>query len=335
MLDASRSVGGEPQEIACDESGFSGGNLVGIGHSPVFAHASVHLDRAAAADLVATVRARIAAKDGEYKAVELLRSRHGGLVPWFLGPSSPLAGRAQVHLTDTRFFVLARLVDALLGPRPVSGTQRPGEEPSTRPKALLLYRSGERGYGPLRWPQFLRPGANLLRTNNRWLPAEPVPAFFAAVAGMAAEGPPDLRDLMAELGGARTVAERVRAELLTNPKRAPLLEPLIPALRSAIEFWLGSSTRLLIVHDEQSAITPERIAEIAGQLPLRSPGGGFAGVRRVDSTEDPRVQVADYLAGIARRLAGDHLAGGADPARTGLLRPLVHPTSIWPVGWPW
>ena len=31
-------------EIACDESGFSGGNLVGGGHSTVFAHASVRID---------------------------------------------------------------------------------------------------------------------------------------------------------------------------------------------------------------------------------------------------------------------------------------------------
>jgi hypothetical protein len=31
-------------EIACDESGFSGGNLVGRGHSPMFAHASIRID---------------------------------------------------------------------------------------------------------------------------------------------------------------------------------------------------------------------------------------------------------------------------------------------------
>ena len=33
----------EHLEIACDESGFSGGNLVG-GESPVFAHASVRIE---------------------------------------------------------------------------------------------------------------------------------------------------------------------------------------------------------------------------------------------------------------------------------------------------
>ncbi len=42
-------------EIVCDESGFAGGNLVGPGHSRVFAHASLTLDVERAATLVAAL----------------------------------------------------------------------------------------------------------------------------------------------------------------------------------------------------------------------------------------------------------------------------------------
>ena len=47
-------------EIACDESGFSGGNLVGGGHSPVFAHASVRIESEAADELIQHLRRKSA-----------------------------------------------------------------------------------------------------------------------------------------------------------------------------------------------------------------------------------------------------------------------------------
>jgi hypothetical protein len=95
-------------EIACDESGFSGGNLVGGGHSPVFAHASVRIESETARELVQHLRREIGARgDGEYKSPEILRPRRRPLVLWLLGSSSPIHGNAHVHLADTRFFVLA------------------------------------------------------------------------------------------------------------------------------------------------------------------------------------------------------------------------------------
>jgi len=49
----------------------------------------------------------------------------------------------------------------------------------------------------------------------------------------------------------------------------------------------------------------------------------------VDSRTDPRVQVADLLAGVARRVAADELVGRSDPDLTALLRPYVDPASRW------
>jgi hypothetical protein len=62
------------------------------------------------------------------------------------------------------------------------------------------------------------------------------------------------------------------------------------------------------------------------RLPAR---GRFIRFRQVDSRTDPRVQVADLLAGVARKVAADELLGRSDPDLTALLRPYVDPASRW------
>ena len=109
----------------------------------------------------------------------------------------------------------------------------------------------------------------------------------------------------------------------------PLLEPLIPALTRAVHFWGAYAQTISVVHDEQSALTPERIADIAKTFAASHPGGQLSEVRLVDSRGDARVQLADFVAGIARRLASDELKGRPDAELLDLLRPLIDPESIW------
>jgi hypothetical protein len=318
-------------EIACDESGFSGGNLVGVGHSPVFAHASIRVEPETGAELMQHLRQEIGARGtGEYKSPEILRPRRRPILLWLLGPSSPIYGNGYVHLTDTRFFVLARLVDVLLSGRPVSGIASPGRDARTRPMALALYRLGEDAYGTSRWQEFLRLSANLFRTNRRWLPKNPVQTFYAAVDSLAkVSAPAQVRELMIMLGSTQSIAEATRAAHLQNPKLTPLMEPLLPALNRTVHFWGSQSESLFVVHDEQSALTPERIADIAATYAADHPGHQLVGVRLVDSSREPRIQVADFVAGIARRLATDQLHNRADPELIALVRPLVDQESVW------
>jgi hypothetical protein len=318
-------------EIACDESGFSGGNLVGRGHSPVFAHASVRIEPGIADELVQHLRREIGARGaGEYKSPEILRPRRRPVLLWFLGPSSPIHKNAYVHLTDTRFFVLARLVDVLLGEQAVRGIVTPGRNARTRDMALALYRSGEQSYGTARWQQFLTLSANLFRTNRRWLPKAPVQTFYAAVDTLArSRAPDDVRQVMSLLQRTRPIAEGARASHLDNPKLTPLMEPLLPALNCAVTHWGSYAQSLSVVHDEQSALTPERISDIAMAFTASHPGHRLAGVRFVDSSRESRVQIADFVAGIARRHASDGLNGNADPEITALLSPLIDHESVW------
>jgi len=90
----------------------------------------------------------------------------------------------------------------------------------------------------------------------------------------------------------------------------PPLEPLLPALAETVLFWSGGKRQVLVVHDEQSALTADRLRRLQQLFPL-------AGLVTVDSRDDPRVQVADLLAGVARRR----------PAH-GPLQPFLSPASL-------
>jgi hypothetical protein len=293
-------------EIACDESGFSGGSLVG-GHTTVFAHGSVRIGFDAAAQLIDRLRALTGGRAGEVKSVRLRAPHRRAVAEQLLAATAP---HVRIHLTDTRFFVLARLADLVVHRTAVAGTDSPAGDPRARALALGLYAECPR-------PEFLIRAGNLMRTHNRWLPKDPIAAFY------------DLPGLPDEIRRARPAIEQVRAAHERDRKRTPLMEPVIPALARTVEAWLATAPEVEVVHDEQSALTQQRLADIAATVARRHPGGRLVGVRLVDSRADPRVQVADLLAGVARRVASEALAGRQDEGLTALLRPYVLPESTW------
>ena len=249
---------------------------------------------------------------------------------WLLGSSSPIHANAHVHLADTRFFVLARMVDVLLSGQAVRGIACPGRNSHTRTLALALYRSGEQSYGTALWQEFLTLSANLFRTNNRWLPKTPIQMFYAAVEAMTEiSAAADITHVMNLLRSTRPIAEATRSSHVQQPKLTPLMEPLLPALNRTVQYWGSGAEILSVVHDEQSALTPERIADIAMAFAASHPGHRLTDVRLVDSRREPRVQIADFVAGIARRLATDKLKGRADPEILALLGPLIDHESVW------
>ena len=101
----------------------------------------------------------------------------------------------------------------------------------------------------------------------------------------------------------------------------PPLEPMLPALAETVLHWSGGRRPVLVIHDEQSALTAGRLRCLQQVLADGAglPGGGspLAGLVTVDSRDDPRVQVADLLAGVARRLR-----------RNSSLQPFLSSTSL-------
>lgn len=77
------------------------------------------------------------------------------------------------------------------------------------------------------------------------------------------------------------------------------------------------------MHDRQTTLSDERIAALRTAFPA------LAGVTLVPSRSDARVQVADFVAGVAYRITAHARAGHGDPALLALPRPYVDPASVW------
>ncbi|WP_030954727.1 hypothetical protein [Streptomyces sp. NRRL S-481] len=307
--DGERGAAGPCLEIACDESGSDGENLTG-GNTDVFAHAGVSLPLAEAASAVREIRDRIRSPAEEYKANHLLREKHRAVLEWLLAPEGPIHGRARVHLMEKTYFVVDRAVSLLLG------------DPA---EAAALFRAGHRTFGEDGWRVFLEAANHLLRVRHD---GDPVETFYGTVDALCGAHPgTDAARILERLAATRFRAEAYRTGFLDGPPLIPVLNPLLPAIVRTAALWGGDGRPVRLVHDRQNMLTPDRIAWILEAA--RQAGVGLAGVRLVVARDDARVQVADFLAGIARKIASDELNGRGDPALTALLRPYVDPASVW------
>lgn len=305
--------------VACDESGFSGTNLLDPS-SEVITHASVHLDTRTAAEYVALIRSRFRYSATEYKSTQLLKQRPA--LEWLL---RTLPGRAHVHLTDKSFFVVTRMVDYLIGdPSYAAGTSLALE---LRPMALELHRQGPVVFGEVRWHGLLSTFVALMRTKRHRVVYQPaVERFFRELDSLQS----DQLDL-SRLRAARPQLEGVLAKLLDERSSVPPpLEPLLPALLETTRYWSAGGRSVAIVHDEQSALTRHRVACIGAVLAEATEGPPpLADFVQVDSKLEPRVQLADLLAGAARSIATSELHGAGSPGPAALLRPYLSPNSLW------
>ncbi len=326
-------------EVACDESGFSGTNLLDAA-TPVFTHASVDLGLDEAADLVEGLKSGSSWPPGEFKSGQLLR---GPRARETLEPLlAALTDRAHVHVVDKELFLATRVVDLLLAePSYADGTSLSVD---LRPAALALYRAGRsRGSD---WHAFLSCFVELVRTKKRHPTERRLVGAFFRTRDALAEGL-GTRGVDAAAGAVLAALTRTRTRAVLarlagdDPAVPPPLEPMLPALAETVLFWSAGRRQVLVVHDEQSALTATRLrrlqqtlAEAPEWVGRRSPapdGSGvdvsalgqlspLAGLITVDSRDDPRVQVADLLAGVARR--------SPEIDRDPLLRPFLTSTSL-------
>jgi hypothetical protein len=151
-------------------------------------------------------------------------------------------------------------------------------------------------------PEFLRAANDLLRSRAE----EDVETPFFDV----------LRDsgdrTLEALAAARDQAKAFRQ---AQPLTLPILDPLWAAIIHATGYWGGPVS---IAHDRQTTLSPDRIAALQTLA-----AGGLAELTLHESFSHPRVQVADFLAGVARRIAENRLNGHDDPEVTELLQPFT------------
>ncbi|MEV4640534.1 hypothetical protein AB0J80_24645 [Actinoplanes sp. NPDC049548] len=255
----------------------------------VFAHAGVHLPDDVAVECLRELRRRIRSPATEYKANHLLREKHRAVLVWLLGPSSPLFRNAHLFLIDKVRYLLGRL------------------------GALVLTEAGELHH-LVTGNRLLVAANDLLRGKERQDVRGPVDAFFAVLGdGMGA-------------AAARDRALALRLRMKEDPSLS-VLDPLIPALLRAVARWGGDGRPVTILHDRQTMLPAGRVAGL--QRTLREDGLTLQRVRLAAAESEPRVQLANILAGTVRSIAQEELHGRGDPELTMLAGPYVDPSSIW------
>jgi hypothetical protein len=323
-------------EIACDESGYEGEKLIGT-TTDVFAHASVHLDTESAASCMHELRRRIRSPATEYKANHLLREKHRAVLIWLLGPLGPLRGHASAYLIDKAFFVVGKVIDLLTDDvRPTIPGLGVGQDRQAAAMTGALYGESRRGLDPLLWEAFLAASNNVLRAKDPLAVRTSLDSFFNAVDALRLAGSGRTDEVLGLVERVRRDTASLRARLLDNSAMMPPLDPLIPAIVHAVIRWGDGDNAVSIVHDRQNTLSADRIAQLKDLFSRPVPAvlghsarGRLAGLTLVDSTVDPRVQVADILAGTARKIASDELNGRADAELSALLRPYVDTHSVW------
>jgi hypothetical protein len=305
-------------EVACDESGSEGEKLV-RGSTHVFAHASVDVTRERALETIDRVRVEARSPATEVKASVVLRPQNWRLLEWLLGEDGPFLGHAHVHLTDKALHLTRRMVVLLDGQEPVSAADADR-------RAVSLHEAARRRLGTPGWESVLADFNDVVRARS---PEEAMASALSLRAGLR-----ELDDLGSLADGLVAGVPLDAAELdrLVGHGRT-VLDPIVPALADVLRHWGAVGRPLWVVHDVQPTLTDAAIRTAVGSSP-GGPSDALEGITFVDSQDDPRVQLADFLAGASRRIAAHVLEGRGDPALVEMLAPYVSRRSTWLGAWP-
>ncbi|WP_442278654.1 hypothetical protein [Terrabacter sp. 2YAF2] len=301
-------------EVACDESGSEGEKLV-RGSTDTFAHASVDVTTSTATATIERVRVEARSPATEVKASVVLRPQNRRLLEWLLGADGPLLGRAHVHLTDKALHLTGRMVALLDG--------GPASLPDSARRSEQLHRTAVRRLGRQGWETVLADFNDIVRARSLDEAAESAQALRRGLA--------DVADLAPDLVAGVPAGPEALLALVARGRG--VLDPIVPAFAEVLRHWGAVGRPLWVVHDVQATLTDAAIRTAVGS---RADGSSEAleGISFVDSQDDPRVQLADFLAGASRRIASQVLAGQADPGLVDLISPYVSPRSTWLDAWP-
>ncbi|GAA1504346.1 hypothetical protein GCM10009740_39590 [Terrabacter terrae] len=309
-------------EVACDESGSEGEKLVG-GSTDTFAHASVAVSTAVAEETIARVRVEARSPATEVKASVVLRPQNRRVLEWLLGDRGPLLGHSHVHLTDKALHLTGRMLWLLRdGARDGMGGGVDGDG-----DARGLHREAARRVGREAWVSVLAAFNDVVRARS----LEEASAGASLLACRLSEVGGQLdRSLPAE-GWSVPLDPEGLLRLVARGRGA--LDPIVPALADTLRHWGSPGRPFRVVHDVQASLTEAAVrAAVTGSGAEAS--GAFRGLHFVDSHADPRVQLADFLAGAVRRIASQVLAGDADPTLVTLVTPYLSDRSVWLGPWP-
>jgi hypothetical protein len=327
--------------VACDESGNDGGNLLG-GSTLVLAHASVMIESEEAAEVMARLRKSTRSQAPELKAGVLLRSPNFDHARWFLEHPS-IRQNSFIYVVDKSYMLSTKAFDLCI--EPVLHRQGFDIYKDLRANcgAMLLNQFAIRQFGDQWWSALER--LNEMMRVKTPEEVDPILAKFRdglfALARQA-EGPLNLFLLMLMIGTCEYRANWI-TQLQNGHHPVSQIDPIIPAFAETIRHWVHREGVIEIVHDEAKFLTANAIAHIRmGLLHPESLSDSYATrgielprIQQANSLDDPRVQIADLLAGIGRAAAEQALRGEGEHELLHTVRPMISPNSLWgdPASW--
>jgi hypothetical protein len=325
--------GTEQVEIACDESGSDSENLV-EGRSRVFTLGSTDLSLNEAGELMAALRAATGFAGKELKSSTLLKPKYLAAALGVFGRGGVLDGRAKLFLVDKWYMAVCKIVDLVIEEHAYSNGIRLHVTGDARRIALGLFQEGPRAFRIGDWNRLLREFVSFVRTTHRKGTKTTLEELLGTIDDLR------LRAHRNSVSMAMKMLWEGRAQLEKFSSGPPdrdhlrTLDPIFPAVFETARAWHDATGMSIhLVHDRQAVLTVETRAvlqrsgahphrEFPFPVPLRD-------IELVDSRDDPRVQVADIVAGLGNLVGTAAIEGVLDDPLADVVRPMIIATSLW------
>lgn len=289
-----------PRLISCDESGFSGNDMLGSGQ-PFFSYASHDLDLHEADDLLKEARTRFPVQMPELKAWKLMKSPRGRELLSFV--LDRLDGRYIATIYDKRMSLACKLFEYIY-------------EPVLAKNSLLFYENGLHLFvANYLYMQMLTKGASAETTAAefesfmRTLDPAAAPTLFGSADGAGAD--PLLGQILRFARGYNVVIANETRALGRSKAGKWVLDLSISAVASHLRNWGGRYPLLDVVCDDSKPIKDlsnafdnmigrkdEAFMELGGKR-SRLTWNMVGPVRFASSKTHAGIQIADLLAGAA------------------------------------
>lgn len=306
-------------EIVCDESGWEGENVTGAAHR-VLCHGSTDLKWAEAESLLAEIRQKFQIRGQEVKARRCLQTRERQkILIEQLSRFGLRQGRMHAYVVDKSYFVAAKFIDELVEEKAKSEDRDIYSDGTAQRLAADLFTYARHGLQREEWNYLRDLFVQFARVKSRRAP-RPRASELSKLLHQARENSTDprLTNVLDQICDADEYLPLMKVDLEENG--FPSFDPLAPAVAETARHWVVEKRiRISLVHDRQSVFTLPRVAtlqdvvgasifcEICGRVPWNAQeqamAKDFVDFRMVDSRHDPRVQVADLVAGLGRVLA--------------------------------
>ncbi|WP_277212274.1 DUF3800 domain-containing protein [Isoptericola croceus] len=328
----------EPLTIACDESGNDGENNLN-GNSSVFVHASVAISTDVAHKLMDEVRTKTRSRANELKSRTLLQPKNHVVAHWLLAHPD-LADRCSLVFVHKQFFTVSKLFDSTAEEVAHSLGEDMYENGAALSAASILFFAGPGAFGR-QWSELLDTFEAFLRSATVDVARHRLDELVARFLKILTTSESPIRDFLGmAFTGIQHLEQLSMLQLGEGLKeRLRTADPLLAAVGATINEWKTRSGRpIAMIHDDAKELTTARIEWLKYSLQhperiaafMAGAGVEVADIRLADSKVDPRIQVADLLAGLGRVVAEDLLIGKSHPLLS-RVDPMQSRFSIWPV----